>query len=63
MTRESIETQRQRFDDEWHGGHRASYPPPLWCVANAVWEGADAEAKMRGERVPPTVIFLKDQTT
>jgi hypothetical protein len=63
MTRESIEAQRQRFDSDWHGGRRASYPPTLYCVAGAVWEGAGAEAKMRGECVPPTIIFLKDETT
>jgi len=63
MTRDTLEQARQRFDDEWHGGHRASYPPTLWCTAAGVWECADAEAHMRGEDVPPTYPMKREGET
>ena len=60
MTRDTPEQARQRFDAEWHGGFAKRYPPTLYCTAAGVWIGADAEAKLAGESLPPTVIFLEE---
>lgn len=63
MIRKSIETQRQLFDAQWHGGESKSYPPPLYCDARGVWEGDDVLRRLTHDAPPTYPTKQKEQTT